>query len=178
QYHFHPMNDVLFETQSQIIRELGQKEDCIIVGRCANYVLGDKCFSLFVYAPFEYRVQSIMERLGREEKSARALVKKMDKTRRSYYEFFTDEKWKDLSNYQMCIDTSRFDQEFLLKLLADVYAALYLSHKETRRNAEENTLSLSPSGGFLYLLQAGFDLFDHFFIFCLAEIFLIRIHLE
>ena len=124
QYHFHPMNDVLFETQSQVIQELAQQEDCIIVGRCANYVLGDKCFSLFVYAPFEYRVQSIMERLGREEKSARALVKKMDKTRRSYYEFFTDEKWKDLSNYQMCIDTSRFDQEFLLKLLADVYAAL------------------------------------------------------
>ena len=124
QYHFHPMNDVLFETQSQVIQELAQKEDCIIVGRCANYVLGDKCFSLFVYAPFEYRVQSIMERLGREEKSARALVKKMDKTRRSYYEFFTDEKWKDLSNYQMCIDTSRFDQEFLLKLLANVYAAL------------------------------------------------------
>ena len=124
QYHFHPMKDVLFETQSQIIRELGQKEDCIIVGRCANYILGDKCFSLFVYAPFEYRVQSIMERLGREEKSARALVKKMDKTRKSYYEFFTDEKWKDLNNYQMCIDTSRFDQEFLLKILADIYAAL------------------------------------------------------
>ena len=110
--------------QMQIIRELGQKEDCIIVGRCANYILGDKCFSLFVYAPFEYRVQSIMERLGREEKSARALVKKMDKTRKSYYEFFTDEKWKDLNNYQMCIDTSRFDQEFLLKILADIYAAL------------------------------------------------------
>lgn len=124
QYHFHPMNDVLFETQSQVIRELAQKEDCIIVGRCANYILGNKCFSLFVYAPFEYRVQSIMERLGREEKSARTLVKKMDKTRKSYYEFFTDEKWKDLNNYQMCIDTSRFDQEFLLKLLADVYAVL------------------------------------------------------
>ena len=124
QYHFHPMNDVLFETQSQVIQELSQKEDCIIVGRCANYILGDKCFSLFVYAPFEYRVQSIMERLGREEKSARTLVKKMDKTRKSYYEFFTDEKWQDLSNYQMCIDTSRFDQEFLLKILADVYNAL------------------------------------------------------
>ena len=124
QYHFHPMNDVLFETQSQVIQELSQKEDCIIVGRCANYILGDKCFSLFVYAPFEYRVQSIMERLGREEKCARTLVKKMDKTRKSYYEFFTDEKWQDLSNYQMCIDTSRFDQEFLLKILADVYNAL------------------------------------------------------
>ena len=109
QYHFHPMNDVLFETQCRVIRELSQKEDCIIVGRCANYLLQDKCFSLFVYAPFEYRVKSIMERLGREEKSARTLVKKMDKTRKAYYEFFTDEKWNDLSNYQMSIDTSRFE---------------------------------------------------------------------
>ncbi len=124
QYHFHPMNDVLFETQCRVIRELSQKEDCIIVGRCANYLLQDKCFSLFVYAPFEYRVKSIMERLGREEKSARALVKKMDKTRKAYYEFFTDEKWNDLSNYQMSIDTSRFEQDFLLKILAEVYDTL------------------------------------------------------
>ncbi len=124
QYHFHPMNDVLFETQCRVIRELSQKEDCIIVGRCANYLLQDKCFSLFVYAPFEYRVKSIMERLGREEKSARTLVKKMDKTRKAYYEFFTDEKWNDLSNYQMSIDTSRFEQDFLLKILAEVYDTL------------------------------------------------------
>ena len=124
QYHFHPMNDVLFETQCRVIRELSQKEDCIIVGRCANYLLQDKCFSLFVYAPFEYRVKSIMERLGREEKGARTLVKKMDKTRKAYYEFFTDEKWNDLSNYQMSIDTSRFEQDFLLKILAEVYDTL------------------------------------------------------
>ena len=124
QYHFHPMNDVLFETQCRVIRELSQKEDCIIVGRCANYLLQYKCFCLFLYAPFEYRVKSIMERLGREEKSARTLVKKMDKTRKAYYEFFTDEKWNDLSNYQMSIDTSRFEQDFLLKILAEVYDTL------------------------------------------------------
>ena len=68
QYHFHPMNDVLFETESKIIERLGKTEDCIIVGRCANYILGDDCLSLFVYAPYEYRVKAVMERLGREEK--------------------------------------------------------------------------------------------------------------
>lgn len=124
QYHFHPMNDVLFETQSKIIERLGKTEDCIIVGRCANYVLGDDCLSLFVYAPYEYRVKAVMERLGREEKSARTLVKKMDKTRKSYYEFFTDQKWNNLDNYQMCIDTSRFSQDFLVNMLADVYRTL------------------------------------------------------
>ena len=124
QYHFHPMNDVLFETQSKIIKRLGKTEDCIIVGRCANYILGDDCLSLFVYAPYEYRVKAVMERLGREEKSARTLVKKMDKTRKSYYEFFTDQKWNNLDNYQMCIDTSRFSQDFLVNMLADVYRTL------------------------------------------------------
>ncbi|HJC64481.1 MAG TPA: cytidylate kinase-like family protein [Candidatus Blautia merdavium] len=124
QYHFHPMNDVLFETQSKIIQDLAKKEDCIIVGRCANKILEDKCLSIFVYAPFEYRVQTIMQRLGREEKSARSLVKKMDKTRKAYYEFFTDEKWNDLNQYQLCIDTSRFSQEFLLDMLENVYKTL------------------------------------------------------
>ena len=124
QYHFHPMNDVLFETESKIIERLGKTEDCIIVGRCANYILGDDCLSLFVYAPYEYRVKAVMERLGREEKSARTLVKKMDKTRKSYYEFFTDQKWNNLDNYQMCIDTSLFSQDFLVNMLADVYRTL------------------------------------------------------
>ena len=124
QYHFHPMNDVLFETQSKIIKDLAAKEDCILVGRCADYILGEDCLSLFVYAPYEERVKNVMERLGREDKSARSLVKKMDKTRKAYYEFFTDRKWNDLGNYQLCIDTSRFSLDFLVNMLADVYRTL------------------------------------------------------
>lgn len=124
QYHFHPMNDVLFETQSRIIEELSDKEDCIIVGRCANHILGNRCLSVFLDAPFECRVKTIMERLGREEKSARVLVKKIDKERKSYYEFFTDDDWRNLSNYDLCIDTSRFSKDFILEVLADAYKEL------------------------------------------------------
>lgn len=124
QYHFHPMNDVLFETQSKIIAELSQKEDCVIVGRCANHILGDNCLSVFLDAPFEHRVKTIMERLGREEKSARAMVKKMDKARKSYYEFFTDDDWTNLSNYDLCIDTSRFPKAFILSMLTEAYKNL------------------------------------------------------
>lgn len=51
QYHFHPMNDVLFETQSKIIKDLAAKEDCILVGRCADYILGEDCLSLFCLRP-------------------------------------------------------------------------------------------------------------------------------
>lgn len=117
QYRFIPMNDVLYEIQKNIILDLAQKEDCVIVGRCANHILEEKTLSLFIYAPFEKRVQTVMERTGREEKSARRTVKKLDKERRAYYEYFTDEYWMDLLNYDLCIDSSRFTQEQILSMI-------------------------------------------------------------
>lgn len=116
-----PMNDVLFELQRDIILSLSDKEDCVIVGRCANHILQDRTLSVFIYAPFETRVKNIMERLDREGKSARKLVKRMDKERRSYYEFFTDEKWLDMGQYDLCIDSSKFTTEEIVKILKEAY---------------------------------------------------------
>ena len=116
-----PMNDVLFELQRDIILSLSDKEDCVIVGRCANHILQDRTLSVFIYAPFETRVKNVMERLDREEKSARKLVKRMDKERRSYYEFFTDEKWLDMGQYYLCIDSSKFTTEEIVKILKEAY---------------------------------------------------------
>ena len=109
EYHFVPMNDVLFDLQRKIILDAAEKEDCVIVGRCANHILDNKCLSVFIHAPFEYRVQTVIERTGREEKSAQKLVKKVDKERRTYYEYFTDKKWKDISQYHLAFDSSKFD---------------------------------------------------------------------
>lgn len=115
--HFIPMNDILFDVQRSIITELSHKGDCVIVGRCANHILSDKTLSIFIYAPFEKRVQTIIARTGREEKSAVRLVKKMDKERRSYYEYFTDKKWMDMTQYQLCIDSSRFTDEQIIGMV-------------------------------------------------------------
>ena len=112
-----PMNDVLFELQRDIILSLSDKEDCVIVG---NHILLDRT-SVFIYAPFETRVKTIMERLDREEKSARKLVKRMDKERKAYYEFFTDENWLDMGQYDLCIDSSRFTTEEIVKILKEAY---------------------------------------------------------
>lgn len=117
EYHFIPMNDVLYEVQRKIILSLSEKEDCVIVGRCANHILKDKTLSIFIYAPFEDRVQNVIERTGREEKSARKLVKRMDKERRAYYEYFTDSKWTDLPQYDLCLNSSRFTQEQILEII-------------------------------------------------------------
>ena len=114
-----PMNDVLYELQRDIILSLSDKEECVIVGRCANHILGNRALRVFIYAPFETRVKTIMERLGREEKSARKLVKRMDKERRAYYEFFTDESWRDMEQYDICIDSSHFSQDQIVNLIME-----------------------------------------------------------
>lgn len=123
QYRFHPMNDVLFEAESEIIRRLGETEDCVIVGRCANRILGDKALSVFIYAPVEYRIQTIMKRSDRSDKSARTMIRRMDKERRYYYEYFTDENWLSMEQYDLCIDSSKFSLNQILEMLTALYHA-------------------------------------------------------
>ena len=66
-FSFVPMNDVLYDLQRKIILSLPQKEDCVIVGRCATNILKDKSLKIFIHAPFEERVQNVIRRTGREE---------------------------------------------------------------------------------------------------------------
>lgn len=123
QYRFEPINDVLFKTQTEIIKELAEKEDCVIIGRCANDILKDRkcCRSVFIYAPTEYRVRTIMERAATDEKNAASLIKRMDKQRKYYYNYYTDENWMDMGQYDICIDSSKFTIEEIVKLLKAMY---------------------------------------------------------
>ena len=119
EYHFVPMNDVLYDLQKKIILEAAEKENCVIVGRCGNYILRDnkdKHLSLFIYAPFEDRVKTVIARTGREEKSVRKLVKRTDKERRAYYEYFTDTNWLDMLQYDLCINSSRVTKEEIVEM--------------------------------------------------------------
>ena len=78
-------NENLFRYQAKLIRELAAPRTCVIVGRCATNILKDKSLKIFIHAPFEERVQNVIRRTGREEASARKLVKKIDKERKAYY---------------------------------------------------------------------------------------------
>lgn len=124
QYRFYPMNDVLYQAESEIILSLSQKEDCVIIGRCANHILEKKCLSVFIHAPFDFRVETAAERMDITERDARVFVKKMDKERRNYYEYFTDEKWLSPGQYDLCIDSSRFTVEQIVHMLKGMYETL------------------------------------------------------
>lgn len=101
----------IFRQQSEIITELAAQSDCVIVGRCADYILRDlKPFNIFVCAALETRMARCRARAGAEESlSDRELKKRInsiDKGRRRYYEYYTGRSWGDPLNYDLCINTS------------------------------------------------------------------------
>ncbi len=90
-----PINDTVFASQAATIKELAEKGPCVIVGRCSDYILRDRkdVFNVFIYADTETRVKNIMERDGVSEKEALSDIKKSDKTRAAYHNFYSDRKW-------------------------------------------------------------------------------------
>ncbi|MDR0766431.1 MAG: cytidylate kinase-like family protein [Odoribacteraceae bacterium] len=101
-------NEKLFQIQSDAIRKLADRESCVLVGRCADYILRDKkrCINIFIHAPVETRIRTIMERQSLSRAETIELVRKMDKTRSNYYNYYTDKGWGVASSYHLSIDSS------------------------------------------------------------------------
>ena len=120
--HGTPIVDTLFLAQSQVIRELAEKGSCIIIGRCADYVLQDReeCFSAGVTAPTEARIARIAERNHMSRNDAEMAVRKVDKQRRTYYEFYTDKEWGAAESYNLTVDSSQFGIEGTAQMLEEV----------------------------------------------------------
>lgn len=99
----------LFKIQSEVIRRIADKGSCIFVGRAADYILRDRSdlVSIFLTAPSEDRIAAIAGRDSLSLQDAEAYVRKSDKTRRDWYEFYTFGKWGDASGYDLCLNSSR-----------------------------------------------------------------------
>ncbi|MDD7770146.1 AAA family ATPase [Suipraeoptans intestinalis] len=127
-YRYEHIDEQLFHVQSEVIQQLARQESCIIVGRCADYVLkdSDSLLSVYFYAPYELRLKTVMERYDLDEKKAEKLMNKVDKDRSYYYNYYTDQYWEDMESYHLCLDTSAFSEEDLLDLLEHAYRQLEL----------------------------------------------------
>ena len=114
-----PINDMLFALQTEVIRQVALKESCVIIGRCADSVLKDekKLFSVFIYADLPSRIQRIMKRNGVSEKEAAETIKKMDKQRSCYYNFYSDKRWGKRESYHICLDSGRLGVDRCVAIL-------------------------------------------------------------
>ena len=110
----------LFKIQSDVIRSISDKGPAIFVGRCSNYILRDKaCLDVFISAPIEARVKRVMERLGIEEDEAKTRIERQDRTRQTYYNFFTFGNWGAASDYDLCVDSSILGIEGTADMIID-----------------------------------------------------------
>ena len=114
-----PINDKLFIIQSDIIKKAAAEGPCVVVGRCADYILRehDNCLNVFIHAEKGYRVRRAVELGDCDQKKAPDFVTKKDKQRANYYNFYSNKRWDDLQNYDMVLDTSRFAIDQCVDLL-------------------------------------------------------------
>ena len=111
-YYEMPINDKLFIAQAEVIKEIAKQGSCVIVGRCADYVLEDEenvnLLNVFIHGGVDYRSKRVMEALGLSQAKARDKVLKTDKQRRTYYDYYTSRDWGVMSNYDMCVNAEKF----------------------------------------------------------------------
>ena len=122
---FHGLSnqDKLWTMQRLIIEELGEKENCVIVGRCADYILRDRadCLKEFIHRDFQSRAERIVQVYGETEVPTEKRLKEKDKRRAAYYQFYTDQKWADLANYHIVLDSGVIGIEKCIDIIADLY---------------------------------------------------------
>ena len=116
----------VFRAQQEIIREMAERSNCVIVGRCADYILRDrKPFRIFVYADMQSRIDRCRSRAAEGEnltaKEYKQQITGMDKSRARYYDFYTDMKWGDKLNYELCINTTNQDISAIVPHLAKLF---------------------------------------------------------
>lgn len=112
-------NDNLFNYQAKVIKELAAKDSCVIIGRCANFILkaNPNLVSIFIYANEDFLLKSALERNTFSQKEANAYIDKTNKYRSDYYKHYTGQNWYDLKQYDLCLDSSKLGFEGCVKAI-------------------------------------------------------------
>ena len=121
---FGPTNaDYLWEIQYKIITELAEQGPCVIVGRCADYVLRDKadCLKVFIHADMKFRAERIVKEYGEREESPAQRLKDKDKRRAAYHRFYTDMKWGHAQNYDVTLNSGTLGIDKCVEIIRQLY---------------------------------------------------------
>lgn len=114
-----PLTQQVYELQCDIIRKLAERGPCIIVGRCADFVLRDhkNCINVFICADWEDRVERIAAKYDISQRKAADKIKKMDRERRNYYESHTGQEWGSIDSHHMLLNVSRLGMDRTVDIL-------------------------------------------------------------
>ena len=115
-----PMNHRIFLAQFDTIRRIASEGPCVIVGRCADYVLRDEpnVLNVFIKASQEERIHRVVKFYGVDPLKAEDMLKKADKQRASYYNYYATNTWGDVNNYDLCLDTGTLGIDGAVEMIA------------------------------------------------------------
>ncbi len=118
------LQDEIYFIQNRIIKDLAEKEPCVIVGRCADYVLRDRedCLHVFIVADEKSKLERAVKYYGLSEKDAASVLKKKDKARYNHYKYYTDQDWGMAANYDLCLNSGLLGIEGCVKVIQDVFS--------------------------------------------------------
>ncbi len=116
------INDQLYLVQANIIEQLANDGPCVIVGRCADYVLADRedVLNIYLCADMDERLRRVIDEYHVED-ADEAMLCKVDKRRSNYYQYYTDRVWGKAENYDLCINTGKFDTDAIIGMIVDAY---------------------------------------------------------
>lgn len=117
------LQDRLWIEQEKVITEIATKEDCVIVGRCADVILRDKadCLKVFIHADMQKRMERIVNVYGEKEEPTEKRLKDKDKRRKAYYQYYTDTEWGVATNYHLCLDSGELGIDKCVDLICNAY---------------------------------------------------------
>ena len=115
--------DRLWVLQRELILELAEKGPCVIVGRCADFILREKadCLTAFIHADMAFRAKRIVEVYGQRQDSPQKRLQDKDRRRAAYYQFYTDTRWGQARNYHIALDSGVLGIDRCAELLAELY---------------------------------------------------------
>lgn len=119
-----PISHKVFLAQFDAIKKMADEAPCVIVGRCADYALSEykNCLNLFIYGNEECKVKRIMEKYDVSEQKAREMMRKNDKQRQSYYNYYSSKKWGRADSYDLCLNSSKYGIEGSIQLIIQAVA--------------------------------------------------------
>lgn len=116
------LQDEIYFTQNRIIKELADKGPCVIVGRCADYILRERedCLNVFIFADNESKIERAEKYFNITREEAPAVLKKKVKARANHYKYYTDQEWGMASNYDLCLNSGLIGIEGCVKAIQQV----------------------------------------------------------
>ncbi len=119
-------DDKIYKIQADIIRDMAKEGGCVFVGRCSDYILRDRenCINIFLHAKTEDRIKRVIAEQGVTEQEAAKIISRADKKRRSYYNYYTNREWGNISNYDITLNLSKLTEQKAVDVIMN-----YISNK-------------------------------------------------